>query len=72
MKRLFETIRRRMMRGIRLSDEEGATVEAVQKRIRKALRKDKGIRLNKYELRVLGLYGLQRQADDRDEWDDVQ
>ncbi|MEQ8836259.1 MAG: hypothetical protein RID07_05585 [Lacipirellulaceae bacterium] len=70
MKRLFETLRRRILRGIRLSDEEEATVEAVQKRIRKALRKDKGIRLNKHELRVLGLYGLQRQSDDDDEWDD--
>jgi len=59
-----------MWSGIRLSDDEHETIEHVQKRIRKALRKHKGIRLSKDELRVLGLYGLKQQAEQQDDWDD--
>ncbi|QDT01312.1 hypothetical protein [Adhaeretor mobilis] len=70
MKHLFEMVRRRMWRGIRLSGDEHETIEKVQKRIRKALKKHKGIRLSKDELRVLGLYGLQQQAEEQDDWDD--
>lgn len=64
MKDFFQTLRRRMLRGIRLSDEEHATIDAVIKRMRKAIRKGKGIRLSKDELQTLGLYGLKNQIED--------
>lgn len=63
MKEFFATLHRRMLRGIRLSDEEHATIEAVIKRMRRAIGRGKGIRLSKDELQVLGLYGLKNKLD---------
>ena len=64
MNHILQSIRSRLLLGIQLSDDEHATVEAVLKRMRTAIRRGRGIRLSRDELRALGLYGLKQQLDD--------
>ena len=67
MKDFVHYLRDRMVRGIRLSDDDHDTIDGVLKRMRNAIRKGRGIRLSRDELRVLGLYGLKQQLPDEDD-----
>lgn len=64
MSNFFRELRQRLIAGIRITNEERATVQAVVKRMRKAIDEGRGIRLSKDELRVLGLYGLKNQLNE--------
>ena len=64
MRKLLKALRRRAADGFRLTHREAVTLEAVMERIRNALRENRGIRLTKEELRVLGVYGLGTRIDD--------
>lgn len=61
MSNFFRELGQRLIAGIRITREKRATIQAVVKRMRKAIDKGRGIRLSKDELGVLGLYGLKNQ-----------